>query len=84
MAKRQKDPRGPHVTFSYKSQDHLGRETHIACHGYVDDPQTLEFKEATHANEKPDSTKKKSGKAVWPSTSHLWEAPDVGYSHMPE
>ncbi|KAM0276624.1 hypothetical protein ACHAQH_006581 [Verticillium albo-atrum] len=45
--RRQKDPRGDHVTFSYKTQDHLGLETHVACHGYVKDPDTLEFKEAT-------------------------------------
>ncbi|KAK0368385.1 hypothetical protein CLIM01_14261 [Colletotrichum limetticola] len=82
--RRQKDPRGAHVTFSYKSQDHLGRETHVACHGYVKDPETLEFKEATHADEKPDSIKKQSGKAVWPGAAHLWEAPEVGYGHMPE
>ncbi|KXJ84752.1 hypothetical protein Micbo1qcDRAFT_210445 [Microdochium bolleyi] len=44
--RRQKDPRGDHVTFSYKTQGHSGRETHVACHGYVKDPDTLEFKEA--------------------------------------
>ncbi|KAK4117130.1 hypothetical protein N656DRAFT_743098 [Canariomyces notabilis] len=82
--RRQKDPRGAHVTFSYKTQDQLGRETHIACHGYVTDTETLEFKEATHAEEKPDSTKKVSGKAVWPSEAFLWEAPEIGYGHMSE
>ncbi|KAI0556269.1 hypothetical protein F4679DRAFT_578393 [Xylaria curta] len=81
--RRQKDPRGDHVTFSYKSQDHQGRKTHVACHGYVKDTQTLEFKEATHADEKPDATKKQSGKAAWPEKIDLWEAPDIGYGHMP-
>ncbi|KFA70745.1 hypothetical protein S40288_09216 [Stachybotrys chartarum IBT 40288] len=80
--KRRKDPRGDHVTFSYKTQDHLGRETHVACHGYVKDPDTLEFKEATHAAEKPDSTKKRNNKPVWPADEDLWEAPDIGYGHM--
>ncbi|KAM7216098.1 hypothetical protein V8F06_008571 [Rhypophila decipiens] len=65
--RRVKDPLGDHVTFSYKTQDQLGRETHIACHG-----------EATHADEKFDSTKKGSGKAVWPAEDDLWEVPDVG------
>ncbi|KAM7208131.1 hypothetical protein V8F20_001411 [Naviculisporaceae sp. PSN 640] len=70
-----KDPLGDHVTFSYKTQDQLGRETHVACHGYVKDKITLEFREATHAPEKPDSTKKKSGKDVWPNgDDELWEA----------
>ncbi|CCF33121.1 hypothetical protein CH063_05373 [Colletotrichum higginsianum] len=80
--RRQKDPRGDHVTFSYKTQDHLGRETHVACHGYVKDPLSLEFKEATHAAEKPDSILKRNNKPVWPNDEDLWEAPDVGYGHM--
>ena len=79
--KRQKDPKGDHVTFSYKTQDHLGLETHVACHGYVKDPGTLEFKEATHAAEKPDSTVKWNNKPVWPEDEDLWEAPDIGYGH---
>lgn len=67
----QKDPRAAHVTFSYKSQDHLSRETRITCHGYIKDLQTLEFREATRADENPDSTRKQSGKAVWPEASQL-------------
>ena len=74
---------GDHVTFSYKTEDTLGRETHVACHGYVKDPKTMEFKMATHEPEKPDSTKKRNGKPVWPEDSLLHEAPDVGYSHLP-
>ncbi|EEY22219.1 conserved hypothetical protein [Verticillium alfalfae VaMs.102] len=70
------------VLVRYKTQDHLGLETHVACHGYVKDPDTLEFKEATHAAEKPDSTMKRNNKPVWPDDQDLWEAPDVGYGHM--
>ncbi|KAI1427202.1 hypothetical protein F5Y12DRAFT_739182 [Xylaria sp. FL1777] len=80
--KRQKDPKGDHVTFSYKSRDHLGREVHVACHGYVTDRQTLEFREATHAPEKPDDVKNSRGNPVWPTRERLWEAPEVGYGHM--
>jgi hypothetical protein len=80
--KRVKDPKGKHVTFSYKTEDHLGRETHVACHGYIDDEQTLELREATHAPEKPDATRKKNGKEVWPAESELWEAPEIGYGHL--
>ncbi|TWU72917.1 hypothetical protein ED733_004770 [Metarhizium rileyi] len=78
----QKDPKGDHVTISYKTQDHLGRETHVACHGYVKDPLTLEFKEATHAAEKADSILKGNNKPAWPGQEDLWQAPDVGYAHM--
>lgn len=74
---------GDHVTFSYKTQDNLGQDTHVACHGYVHDPETLQFKKATHAAEKPDSTKKGNKKPVWPDDEDLWEAPDVGYGHLP-
>ncbi|EGP82811.1 uncharacterized protein MYCGRDRAFT_51365 [Zymoseptoria tritici IPO323] len=77
------DPMGDHVTFSYKTQDNLGQDTHVACHGYVHDPETLQFKKATHAAEKPDSTKKGNKKPVWPDDEDLWEAPDVGYGHLP-
>ncbi|RMZ79732.1 hypothetical protein DV738_g3262, partial [Chaetothyriales sp. CBS 135597] len=80
----QKDPLGAHVTFSYKSRDHLGRETHVTAHGYVKDRKTLEFRESTHMEEKSDSILLGSGKYVWPGPEDLWEAPDVGYSHMPE
>ncbi|KAH7153327.1 hypothetical protein EDB81DRAFT_584572, partial [Dactylonectria macrodidyma] len=64
--KRQIDPLGEHVTFSYKCQDHLGRNTHVTCHGYVNNSQTLELRKATYTGEKPDSTKKMSGGVVWP------------------
>jgi len=84
---RIKDPLGDHVTFSYKTQDQLGREVHVAAHGYVKDRSTMEFREATHREEKPDSTPKrakpgKPAKVVWPSEDELWEAPEIGYGHL--
>lgn len=82
--RRQKDPLGAHVTFSYKTQDSLGRDTHVSCHGYVKDSETLEYAGSTHVDEKPDSTKKTTGKPVWPGESQLWEAPEIGYGHLPE
>ncbi|KYG13567.1 hypothetical protein FVEG_13857 [Fusarium verticillioides 7600] len=79
-----KDPLGAHVTFSYKTQDSLGRDTHVSSHGYVKDSETLEYAGSTHVDEKPDSTKKTTGKPVWPGESQLWEAPEIGYGHLPE
>lgn len=46
------------------------------------DPDKLDFKEATHAPEKADSTLKKNKKPSWPDEAQLWEAPEVGYGHM--
>ncbi|OAQ60945.1 hypothetical protein VFPPC_01984 [Pochonia chlamydosporia 170] len=81
---RQDDPRGLHVTLCYKDQDQLNRDVHVACHGYVTDEVSLEFTEATHAGEKPDSTmKNKKGAVVWPGMADLWAAPEIGYGHLP-
>ncbi|EXU98478.1 hypothetical protein X797_008425 [Metarhizium robertsii] len=55
-----------HVTFSNKTQVHLDRDTHVACHSHFKDHGTLEFQEATHAAEKADSTMKRDNKPVWP------------------
>ncbi|KAH6615503.1 hypothetical protein B0J18DRAFT_437468 [Chaetomium sp. MPI-SDFR-AT-0129] len=70
------------LTFSYKDKQQLDRGTHVASHSYVLDKDTLELIEATHAEEKPDSTRKKGGKAVWPASEELWEGPEIGYSHL--
>jgi hypothetical protein len=80
----QPDPEGLHVTLCYKDDEQLSKGTHIACHGYVTDEETMAFREATHAGEKPDSTKKKSkGRtAVWPSEDQLYAAPEIGYGHL--
>ncbi|KAG6309920.1 hypothetical protein E4U44_006219 [Claviceps purpurea] len=79
----QKDPKGNHVCFSYKTRDQVDRGTHVSCHGYVKDPNTLEFREATFTLEKDDSTLKQNDQPVWPESKHLHEASDLHYSHMP-
>ncbi|POR37539.1 hypothetical protein TPAR_02266 [Tolypocladium paradoxum] len=80
---RQQDPKGLHVTLCYKDNEQLQKGTHIACHGYVNDEESMSFREATHAGEKPDSTKKKNKNrtAVWPSEDKLYAAPEIGYGH---
>ncbi|KAE8349408.1 hypothetical protein BDV28DRAFT_141294 [Aspergillus coremiiformis] len=82
--KRQKDPLGDHVTLCYKDEDQLRRGTHVASHGYVKDGSTLEFVQATHHAEKPDSTKKRNREDVWPSEESLAIAPEIGYGHFLE
>lgn len=39
---------------------HLQKGTHVACHGNVNDEESMSFREATHAGEKSDLTKKKN------------------------
>ncbi|KAE8166058.1 hypothetical protein BDV40DRAFT_296870 [Aspergillus tamarii] len=82
--KHQKDPMGDHVTLCYKDEEQLRKGTHVASHGYVKDWETLEFDHATHHDEKPDSTRKKRGGAVWPSDNSLAIAPEIGYGHFPD
>ncbi|KAK8061437.1 hypothetical protein PG994_007803 [Apiospora phragmitis] len=81
---RQKDPKGLHITLCYKDDEHLQKGTHIACHGYVTDGESMSFKEATQAGEKPDVTKKnnKNRTPVWPSEDKLYAAPEIGYGHL--
>ncbi|KAF9768818.1 hypothetical protein IL306_013832 [Fusarium sp. DS 682] len=62
--KRLKDPRGAHITLSYKTKDSKGRDTHVSSHGYVRDLETLELSEAIQMKEKRDSSKKRGGRAV--------------------
>lgn len=80
----QKDPKGLPVTLCYKDDRQLREGTHVACHGYVKDEETMEFREATDTGEKSDSTKKsnKNRTPVWPDWAELWAAPDIGYSHL--
>ncbi|KAK5998795.1 hypothetical protein PT974_01178 [Cladobotryum mycophilum] len=80
--KRRKDPKGFHVTIAYKDAQQLADGTHVASHGYCPSKTVLDFVEATHDPPKPDSTLKLSGNEVWPEESDLFEAPDVGYSHL--
>ncbi|KAG5959136.1 hypothetical protein E4U57_000871 [Claviceps arundinis] len=77
-----KDPKGYHVTISYKTEDHMHSGTHITCHGYVWSRECMIFKEATFANEKPDTVLKKDGRFVWPSEEDLWRAPDIYTGHL--
>ncbi|OHW96497.1 hypothetical protein CSPAE12_04846 [Colletotrichum incanum] len=80
---RQRDPKGLHVTLCYKDDEQLRNGTHVACHGYVKDAESMAFKEATHAGEKPDLTRKrnKNRTPVWPSADELYAAPEIGYGH---
>ncbi|KAJ5188448.1 hypothetical protein N7472_007462 [Penicillium cf. griseofulvum] len=81
---RQKDPLGLHVTVCYKDGDQLLRGTHVASHGYVKDEVSVEFVEATHHPEKPDSTKRQRGtKTIWPSEDQLVAVAEIGHGHPP-
>ncbi|KAJ6180921.1 hypothetical protein N7519_011382 [Penicillium mononematosum] len=81
---RQKDPLGQHVTLCYKDENQLLQGTHVASHGYVKDEVSVEFVQATHHPEKPDSAKRQRGtKTVWPSEDQLVAAPEIGYGHLP-
>ncbi|CCE35110.1 uncharacterized protein CPUR_02039 [Claviceps purpurea 20.1] len=37
------DPMGLHVTVNFKTQEHLDRQRHVTCHGYVISSRPLEF-----------------------------------------
>ena len=56
----------------------------IASHGYVADKESLIFVNATHAYEKHYGTPKSTNGVVWPRSEKLWEAPNIGYSHLEE
>ncbi|VZH87869.1 unnamed protein product [Fusarium fujikuroi] len=75
--KRLKDPRGAHITLSYKTEDFQGRNTHVSCHGYTTNFKTLEFSESIKMKEKRDTSKKRGGKIIWPAETQLWEAPGI-------
>lgn len=82
--KRQKDPLGDHVTLCYKDEDQLCHGTYIASYGYVKDGSTLEFVQATHHAEKPDSTKKRNREDVWLLEESLIITPEIRYGHFLE
>lgn len=75
-----KDPHGPHATVCYKDSEHLRRGTHVASHGYVRSTDDWTYTHATHAPEKPDSTKKSSKTPVWP-TKGLTEISSIAFAH---
>ena len=67
----------------YKDDIQAGLGTHVACHGYVKDATSLEYKGSTHRGEKADSTIKNTrGDPVWPGLDKLWAAPEIGYGHL--
>ncbi|KAG5973047.1 hypothetical protein E4U58_005818 [Claviceps cyperi] len=47
-----KDHMGMHVAVNFKTQEHLDRQRHVTCHGYVRSSRLLEFIEAPYAPEK--------------------------------
>lgn len=79
--KRLKDPRGAHITLSYKTKDFQGRNTHVSCHGYITNFKTPEISESIQMKEKRDTSRKRGGKIIWPAETQLWEAPGIWYGH---
>lgn len=82
--KHTKDPYGWHGTFAFKDSEQAGRKFHVATHGYTDGKEDFTLKEASHSQEKKDSTMRRGGKAVWPDEDELEEYEDspVAYSHL--
>lgn len=80
--KYQRDPKGYHLTISYKNADQVEKRTHVSSHGYVTDESSLGFREATHSKEKPDSQPKRNGQPVWPPKDVLVEVMEVAYSYL--
>lgn len=79
-----KDPKGNHLTVCFKDEDMLARGTHVASHGYLTNKTDNHIREATHMDEKPDSTVlRRSGNAVWPAGSIFYEL-EVAYGHLPD
>ncbi|KAG6204931.1 hypothetical protein E4U35_002977 [Claviceps purpurea] len=70
---RKPDPKGWHVTFSFKTQEQLDSGTHVTCHAYVDIRGN--FAEATHSDEMADSFEYDNGKTAWPPEALLDEVP---------
>ncbi|KAG6092047.1 hypothetical protein E4U30_006005 [Claviceps sp. LM220 group G6] len=59
---RKPDPKGWHVTFSFKTQEQLDSGKHVSCQAYVD--LRGNFAEVTYSPEKADSFKLNNGKEV--------------------
>ncbi|KAK2800031.1 hypothetical protein FQN50_008270 [Emmonsiellopsis sp. PD_5] len=76
------DPKGWHGTFAFKTEDHIGQEFHVACHGYTKDKEDFVLKEAEHTDAKADGTNRGKDRIVWPADDELIEY--MGYSHLPE
>ncbi|KAF2227266.1 hypothetical protein BDZ85DRAFT_1356 [Elsinoe ampelina] len=80
----QKDPNGWHATFAFKNSDQSDRVVHVTAHGYTAGQDDFELKEAKYFDEKEDSSRRGSGKEVWPSASDLVEYRNspIAYSHL--
>ena len=76
------DGKGAHLTISYKTQEHLGRGTHITAHAYIFNSITMKLRQSCPRSEKEDSTLKPSGKAVWPTGDEIREVESIAYSHL--
>ncbi|KFH41450.1 hypothetical protein ACRE_078400 [Hapsidospora chrysogenum ATCC 11550] len=61
------------------------KEYHVASHGYTNGKEDFALKQATHSQEKKDSTPRRGGKVVWPDEAELEEYADspIAYSHLP-
>ncbi|KAG5987628.1 hypothetical protein E4U52_007396 [Claviceps spartinae] len=76
-----KDPKGWHVTVSYKEQEHVESDMHLTCHAYVDSQgqcSLVKF-EPRDANgqaiAKADGIVKANGRRIWPLECHLVTVP---------
>lgn len=66
-----------------KDDEHIQSGTHVACHGYVTNKTTMEFRDATDTPARADSVPKKNKEPVWPANHMLYEYPQDGfYSHL--
>ncbi|KAG6181991.1 hypothetical protein E4U27_002052 [Claviceps purpurea] len=72
---RKPDPKGWHVTFSFKTQEQLDSGTHVTCHAYDYIDIRGNFAEATHSDEMTDSFEYDNGKTAWPPEALLDEVP---------
>ncbi|KAG6177065.1 hypothetical protein E4U10_000320 [Claviceps purpurea] len=68
---RKPDPKGWHVTFSFKTQEQLDSGTHVTCHAYDYIDIRGNFAEATHSDEMADNLIA----STWPPEALLDEVP---------
>lgn len=63
----------------------LAEGTHVASHGYVLSKTDWNIREASHTQEKLDSTiMKRNGRPVWPSEEEFEYTIDIAFGHVPE
>ncbi|KAJ5480960.1 hypothetical protein N7539_006854 [Penicillium diatomitis] len=78
-----RDPRGVHVTISFKTEEQLLRGTHVTYHCYVRSMSDHTWMCAYHGGEKPDTVLKNRGEVVWPPADELRLIPDFGHGYLP-